>query len=200
MRDVPVHLELITPPASEPLEVEFVRDWHLRVASGSAEDDYLLQLIKAARRAGERITRRSFHPQTWALVLDAFPTWEIVVPRPPLRSVTSITYLDEDGVEQTLQGSPLGYTVSTPSGPYAKYGRIRPAYGETWPATRAQQGAVTVTFEAGYDVDGVPEDILQGMLLTVGEFYKQRSESVHAFNQNPALIRARDLFMGYRAY
>lgn len=200
MRDIPVHLELITPPTSEPLELDFVRDQHLRVANGSEEDWYLEQLIKAARRAGERITRRAFYPQTWAYVLDAFPAYEIVLPRPPLRSVTSITYLDEDGVEQTLAGSPSGYVVTTPSGPYAKYGRIRPAYDETWPATRNQIGAVTVTFEAGYDVGDVPEDILQGMLLTVGEFYKQRSESVHAFNQNPALIRARDLWLGYRCY
>ena len=144
MRDASYSLELVTGPESEPLEGDFVRDQHLRVASGSAEDDYIEHLIKAARRMAERITRRALMTQTWSMSMERFPACgEIVIPRPPLQSVESIVYLDENGVEQTWGGSPLPYDVTTPSGPSAKYGRIRPAYDEVWPTTRSQSMAST---------------------------------------------------------
>lgn len=204
MRDVSWHLELVEPPTTEPITVTEVLTDHLRSPNVDEEQPYAERLLKTARIMAERSTRRALMPQTWDLVMDGFPYPEILVPRPPLIEIVSITYVDADGVEQTLDAA--DYQVSAPKGPRAGRGRIRPAYGKTWPSTRAQMDAVTVTFEAGYESVGspaspdVPDDIIQGMLLVVGELYKQRSESVHAFNQNPALIRARDIWLGYRVY
>jgi uncharacterized phiE125 gp8 family phage protein len=189
-------LELVTPPSTDTLDVEFVRDEHLRAPGGDAEDAYIESLIVTSLRMAERITRRSLYPTTWALTLERFPAGAIAIPRPPLQSVVSITYIDTDGIEQTLD--PARYQVRAAQGPLAARGRILPAYGETWPATRCQMDAVTVTFVAGYAQ--VPEDITHARLLIIGELYKQRSESVHTINQNPALIRARDLLMPYRVY
>jgi uncharacterized phiE125 gp8 family phage protein len=209
MHDIRWHLEQDADdaPAYEPLTVDYVRDYHLRSPNGNAEDSYIETLIRVARRAAERVTRRALVPQTWRLVMSGFPCGgPIVVPKPPLQSVTAITYIDEDGVEQTWGGSPLPYEVVAPSGPQARYGLIAPAYEQVWPTTRRQLEAVTVEFIAGYPETGspaeaqIPEDITHGMLLMIGELYKQRSESVHAFNQNPALIRARDLWLGYQVY
>jgi hypothetical protein len=46
----------------------------------------------------------------------------------------------------------------------------------------------------------IPEDILHGQLLVIGEMYKLRSLSVHAFNQAPAVLQARNLWNAYRVY
>jgi hypothetical protein len=90
------------------------------------------------------------------------------------------------------------FTVLAPSGPKAAKGSITPLYDEVWPTTRAVPDAVRVEFVCGYTT--VPEDIDHGRLVMMGEMYKQRSLSVHAMNQNPALIQARDIWLNYRAY
>jgi uncharacterized phiE125 gp8 family phage protein len=161
MRDVTWHLEVIEKPDPlDVLEVEFVRDLHLRSAAGDAEDDYIEQAIRTAYRMAERTTRRALAPQTLALVIDErFPCGDILLPRPPLLSVSSIAYIDGDGAEQELTGSPAEFQVSTPSGPQAGYGRLRPLYGQPWPTTRCVLDAVTVTYRAGYpEEEGDPVD------------------------------------------
>lgn len=190
----------------DPLTLAFVRDSHLRVTSGTVENDYITSLMKTSFRRAERVTQRSLIPQQKALVLDRFPCWAIELPQPPCVSVESITYLDEDGAEQTLSGSPAEYDVSLPSGPTAGRARITPLYGMSWPAARCQPDAVTVTFTAGYPLAGsrevadIPEDITHGRLLMIAELYRQRSESVREPNQTPAMIRARELWLAYKAY
>src|SRR5690606_26519144 len=102
--------------------------------------------------------------QTLELVLDAFPRTVINVPLPPLQTVDSIAYIDPDGQTQTLD--PQTYDVD------AVGGRVAPAYGEAFPATRAVQNAVTVRFTAGYT--SVPEPIRAAMLLIIGDLYANR--------------------------
>lgn len=194
------HLDVIDVPTVHADDFAFVRDEHLRSPNGTEEDAYVHRLIATATLLAQRGTQRAVVPQTLELVMDAFPASGIELPCPPLRSVTSITYLDPDGVTQTLGGSPLPFNVVAPVGPHALRAIVFPFYGETWPDVRRQPGAVRVRYEAGYDIGDLPEDIRHGMLLVIGELYKQRSESVHAFAQNPALIRARDLWQAYRIY
>lgn len=197
--------QLETPDASaDPLDLATVRDDHLRSPNGSAEDGYIARLMLTSLRMAERVTNRSLLPTSWRQVHARFP-YEIVLQRPPLLTVSGIMYVDPDGAEQTLDGgSPEAFWMIAPLGPRAPKGRLRPLYGTCWPATRCQPDAVRVTFTAGYplnestDVADIPEDITHGRLLVIGELYKQRSESVHAFNQNPALIRARNLWLPYR--
>lgn len=199
------YTKLVEGPSDEPLDVADVRDNHLRSPNGSAEDAYIATLIASARRMAERITRRALISQRWQLIGSGFPVWYpgltncISVPNPPLVAVTSLTYIDSDGNQQALAEG-TDYLVSAPSGPTAGRAEITPAFGKTWPVARCQSDAVMVSFTAGYPEDQIPEDILHGMKLVIGEFYKQRSESVHAPNQNPALIRARDLWLPYRVY
>lgn len=207
------HIEQVTAPDvanEDSLSLAFVRDDHLRAVNGDAEDDFIRRLLKTSYRMAERATWRAHLQQTWAMVLDRFPCGDIVLPKPPLRSVTSITYTDDDGIEQELLGSPAGleFQVSTPDGPKAPKGRIRPLYDETWPSTRRVLDAVRIEFVCGYPLVGtysiadVPEDIDHGRLLVIGDMYKQRSESVIGFgvSVNPAIVRARDLWAGYRAW
>ncbi len=115
---------------------------------------------------------RSLITQTWDMDLDRFPAWAIEVPRPRLLSVESIKHVDTDGVLRTLDAS--GYRVDAKREP----GRITPAYGEVWPATRAVMNAVTVRFKAGYgdEAETVPADIRQALLLIVGRHYAHRED------------------------
>jgi uncharacterized phiE125 gp8 family phage protein len=97
------------------------------------------------------------------------PVSEILVPRPPLISVSSITYVDGNGTTQTL--SAAAYKVDTDSEP----GRITPAYGYCWPTTRAEINAIAITYVAGYATRAaVPASIKQAMLLLIGHWYENR--------------------------
>jgi uncharacterized phiE125 gp8 family phage protein len=212
---VEAHEDLVTPPTSEPITLDDAIV-HLR-ALNTNEDDYIDRLCSVVRRAAEFYTRRAIMPQTWALVMDRFPRrhgWGasfglshsplIRVGHPPVTSIVSITYVDVNGAPQTLD--PSQYEVDLPKGPYAGYARIRTAPGVTWPDTmRHVFDAVRVTFTAGYldtsltpPVPDVPEDLVHGMLLLMGELYKTRSLSTTT--PTPALISARWLWSPYRVY
>lgn len=132
-------------------------------------DSYLTRLLENATAAAERYTGRAFATQTWRLTLDRFPCRTIKLPRPPLQSVTSITYIDEDGAEQTLDSSL--YVVATDSHP----GRVAPAYDEVWPATRTTLEAVKITYVAGHtSVDDVPEEAKQAVGVMVADWFVNR--------------------------
>lgn len=132
-------------------------------------DVALSSLVKGARVAAERLTRRALVTQTWDLYLDCFPAWQLHVPKPVLQSVTSITYIDTDGVEQILAADQ--YRVDAASEP----ARITPAFGLVWPVTRAQTNAVKVRFVCGYGAAAdVPEGIKQWMKLRIKHFYDNR--------------------------
>ncbi len=167
-------LILITAPAAEPVTLAEAK-LHLKV-DGADDDALITTLVTAARRFAERFSRRALVTQTWDLVLDAFPADDgaIFVPRPQLQSVTSITYIDGAGSSQVLAASK--YKVDIASQP----GRIAPAFGQSWPATRAEMTAVTARFVAGYGAaSDVPESIKQAILLLLAHWYENR-EAVHA--------------------
>lgn len=200
-------LTIVTPPSELVVSVAFVRDDHLRAPNGSVEDDWIEQAVRTATRMGERDTHRSWVPQTLALKLDHFPCGsdDIRLPRPPIIEVDSITYVDVDGVTQTLNDSL--YALQETGRDVQIDGRIALAPDQVWPETQSgKRQAVTVTYRAGYVAVGspetvdVPEDLIHGVLLVVGELYKQRSLSVHAMNQNQAVITARGIWSGYTVY
>jgi uncharacterized phiE125 gp8 family phage protein len=203
--DITREVRSVTAPDYLPIAVATVEADHLRVAStGGEETTYVTGLIKTATRLAEKHTGRDLQLQRRELLLAGFPAGPIRLPHPPVRAIVSIVYLDDDGVEQTLATS--AYALRSNGRDVNREGWVEPVYGTTWPTARPHLGAVTVTYDTGYsdgaspEAAAIPDDILHGILLVIGELYKQRSESVHAFNQNPALIRARQLWDGYRIY
>lgn len=166
-------LTLVTPPAEEPVTLDEAK-LHCRVDAGITEHDALLSaLIVAAREQVESETGRALVSQTWRLTLDCFPPLPIVLPRAPLVSVDSISYLDTSGDSQTL--NPAAYRVVTDE----VLGKVVPVFGGQWPAARRTEGAVTVKFVAGYgEAQDVPQAIKQWILLAVGGWYGQREAIV----------------------
>ena len=108
---------------------------------------------------------RALVSQTWEWKIDRFWSSIIRVPLPPLQSVSSITYIDSNGDTQTLATSV--YNVLDTDNP-TRPGRIELAYGQSWPSTRAQADAVTITFVAGYgDRNSIPDATKHLIMLMV---------------------------------
>lgn len=174
-------LSLVTAVLAEPVSLAEVKAW-CRVDSDMHADDALLtSLITAARQSidgPDGWLGRALMKQTWDLKLDRFPAgWShvaqaydtIVVPLPPLISVTSLTYVDTAGTSTTL--ATTEYTVDTASEP----ARITPAYSKSWPSTRDVMHAVTVRIVCGYaTANAVPTPIKTGLKSLVAHLYAER--------------------------
>lgn len=163
----PFSLEESVAPAVEPISTAEAKSY---MSVDYATDDTLIDdLIKTARIELEEQCGLSFVNTTWILRLDGFPTGEIVVPRSPLSSVTSITYLDINGDSQTWDSSK--YQVDTKSKP----GRVKPTEAEgNFPSTQsATYNAVTMTFVAGFGAaaSNVPEDYQMLVRRVVRQLY-----------------------------
>jgi len=171
-----MQLTLVTSPAAEPLTLE-EGQLHLRVdGDDSTEDVLITALIKAAREWCEGFQGRSYITQTWKLTLDAFPASDavIVLPYPPIQSITSIKYIDTDGAEQTMSSD--DYSLNTAAEP----GEIELAYDASWPSIRSQRAAVEVTYVAGYGLTSstVPELFRHAIRLRLGDFYEHRETEI----------------------
>lgn len=168
---------------------------HLRV-DGSDEDTLISALVMAATEAAEQRTGRSLMPQRWTLTLDAFPC-VVELTRVPVTSVVSVKYDDINGVEQTLAVDQ--YVLHNAD----EYGvaKITPAYGLTWPSTRAAPGAVRIEFAAGYaNAAAVPAAIKSWIQLMIGAMYTNREAEVVGNGGAISLGFADRLLDRYRVY
>ncbi|EJW12738.1 hypothetical protein A33M_1708 [Rhodovulum sp. PH10] len=159
---------------------------HLRVEHD--EDDELIaaQVAAVAGQLDPAFSGwlgRALRPQTWRLDLLGFPRGEIVLPYPPLVSISSIFYTAPDGTEQTLAAG-TGYRI-VDSDSRGK-AMLAPPYGKSWPSVRTDYGAVRITFEAGYAVtsdgeaetDTLPPAIKAWAKLAVATLYDRRETVV----------------------
>lgn len=146
---------------------------HLRV-SGGQEDADVLRRLRAAVKHCEDLVHRAFVSRTYEYLLDGFPADGVIrLPRAPLQSVEEVTYVDSDGVEQTLDEDLYQVVTSAEPGEVVLYD------GCSWPTTKVQREAVTVTYVAGYGgPEAVPEDFKAAILLSLGDLYEQREESL----------------------
>lgn len=191
-------VRLITAPALEPVTVAEAKS-HLRLES-TLDDADVARLIRAAREYVELVCWRGLLTQTWELSLDGFygeDTLElgsrntgrirrlsyIELPMGELQSVSSVKYLDMNGALQTLAGSE--YDVDLVNVP----GRLRLAYGKSWPATREAWNAVRITYVVGWSAaGGVPEAIKQAMKLCISQMYETRLPSPTGTSTTDALL------------
>ncbi len=152
---------------------------HLRV-DHSNEDTHITRLRDAAVVWCQEFTRRQFINATKTLVMDGFPA-VIYPPVSSLVSVTTVSYEAPDNTTTTLSSS--GYDVDITREP----GRIVTAFGESWPATRAEINAVTVTYVAGYgaSTDDTPDAIKTAVLMLIAHLYENRESVILAVRIEP---------------
>ncbi|MFH0914830.1 MAG: head-tail connector protein [bacterium] len=144
------------------------------------EDAFLASLITVARQHAEMITGRALVTQTWQALLKEWPVIDrIMLPKPPLQSVTSVTYVDSDDASHTFSATlydlELASTIPTLN-PYHLNGSIVLAYGESWPSETLRPAApITIEFVAGYGAAAnVPVPVKQAILLLIGHWYENR--------------------------
>lgn len=118
---------------------------------------------------------RALLTQTWKWTIDGFSALA-EMPLPPLQSVSSVKYLDSDGVEQTLAADQ--YQVLGVNG-WDKASIVE-AYSASWPSHRSVSEAVNVTFVCGFgdDISDVPEDIRHAAMILLATFYENREAYV----------------------
>jgi len=160
-------LKVITPPATEPVGLPDIKP-QLRIdLDDESYDATLTPLITAAREWCEGFQNRAYLTQTLELALDEWPRGEIRLPRPPLQSVTSLTYTDRDGNTATWASS--NYIVDD----YSEPAEIVRASGVCWPtACLVPANGVKVRYVAGHAAAGsVPERVKQAIILLVAAWF-----------------------------
>lgn len=169
-------LALVTAPTIEPVTLAEAKA-HLRITVDD-ENGLIQTLIGAARQYVETATHRALLQQTWDDKRDAFPCGDIVLPLAPVTSVTSVSYVDQNGDTQVW--SSALYDTDLPVGPQAAKARITPGYGEIYPITRAEINAVTIRFVAGYGTTAatVPASLRAAIKGLIGHWYYNRETTV----------------------
>lgn len=179
-------LKAIGSVATEPVSLSTAR-LHLRLDTmGSPpthpDDALVTALITVARESVENFTELTVAANTFQMKLDYFADLAINLGTYPVNSITSITYVDTNGVTQTLASG--DYVLDT----FSKPAQIVLAYDKTWPAVRNQPNAVTVTFNAGFTgstspvSNVIPKALTQAMLLTITDLYENRGAIVSKQN------------------
>jgi len=165
-----MNVKVVTPPTTEPISLTEAK-LHCRVDE-TADDALITALITVAREEVQRMSYHALMPQTLELVLDRW-VHPIVLPYPPLTSVTSIKYVDEDAVETTWAST--NYLVSVDRIPaliVLKPNKELPS------ATLYPQEAIRVRYVAGYaTAAAVPQSLKQAMLLLIGHWYENRENT-----------------------
>ncbi|OFE11385.1 hypothetical protein PHACT_12570 [Pseudohongiella acticola] len=156
------------------VDLEFAKlQVHLE-AEDTAENALLDVLIRAAYRFAEAHTQTRIAPTQVVLVLDRFPVNSnpIEVPWTPVRAISSLEYIDQDGQEQSLDPETLRLDSRS------IYASIYPQFGTSWPVAIAEPESVTITLDVGFAEDDEPADITAAILLTIGHLYENRESVV----------------------
>ncbi len=142
------------------------------LTTGATDESGLIDdLIADARETVENDTRQALITQTLRYTLDVFPGWEIELPKPPLQSISSISYIDQQGNTVTLASTDYVYDArSMPA-------RVTPPYGKVWPIPRYVENAVTIDYVAGYGAStDVPKRHKQLVKRWVTHLYEHRGD------------------------
>lgn len=162
------------------------------------EDTLLAVFISAAREWAEKFCQRAIVEQTVEYMLDAWPCGAVELPWGEVIDVEAVTYVDQDGVQQTWSDYLLDATTEP--------ARLAPAYGESYPATRTQSGAITIRYRAGYApgdgsptdyAENVPAAIKAAILMTAAHWFEHR-EAVIDGNVMETPLSAQSLLWAYR--
>jgi uncharacterized phiE125 gp8 family phage protein len=183
---------VVTPPSAEVVSVEQVKD-HLNI--DHSDDDALLSAYIAAATAvidgPEGWLGRAIGEQVLEARLDDFGTGPILLPYPPLVTLSSVKYVDGDGVEQVLASTEYELLGS----------ELDLAWGKSWPSVRSQREAVRIRYTAGYSGEIDPR-IHAAILLMVGDLHANRETVVVGSISSPIQMSTtvENLLAGLRVY
>ena len=139
---------------------------HLRI-SGPSQDDELLLLIEASTERLERDINRGLLQATWQQAMYSFPKNgdKIDIMMGATTTVSSITYIDTDGVTQTLDPTLWSFSLER---------SCVFSTSQEWPCVNQESVSdkVFVNFTCGQADGGcLPRLYKQAILLEVGRAY-----------------------------
>lgn len=156
------HAKVIDPPAEMPVTVEEVRA-RLRIDAVDDGPDVTL-LIAAATDHVEKYCNTPLVSRTVEVRCDSFSDLAYL-PIAPVSVVSSIAYIDNDGVELTLPDTVYELRVENLSA------AVVLKAGQVWPKARADS-RITVTGVFGYE--DVPPAVKHAILRYIGDAYANR--------------------------
>jgi uncharacterized phiE125 gp8 family phage protein len=156
---------LVSYPATLAVSVADLKS-HLRI-DASTEDSLLTSYIQTATKYAEEYCGRQFITASFKAYLDCWQTGKLYLDWPPLVSVTSVKYIDNNGAEQTWDAS--NYQVVTS----AHRGYI---YSTDSPPHRTQPQAAYIAYNAGYGsaASSLPFQAIHAIKLLAGNYYENR--------------------------
>jgi uncharacterized phiE125 gp8 family phage protein len=189
-----VGLKIITPQTVTPISIVGLDalKQHLQEATDVSDEDQLItSYLNAAWKLAEAHTWRQFLVCSYRYTLMSFTAQQpelrygrrltnILIPKPPLRSIDSVKYLDGDGTQITLAAN-TDYFADLDS----DIGSLWPAIGKSWPCVRRNHpAAVEITFTAGYGntLADMPDVLLHALRLQLASWWRNR-ESVDTRQQ-----------------
>jgi uncharacterized phiE125 gp8 family phage protein len=161
-------LTLTSAPADEPVTVAEAKT-HLRL-DGAAEDILIASLIVTSRLHVEAALGLALITQGWRLTLDRWPEAGVVrFPLRPIRSIASVTVVDEAGTPAVVPGEDYlldGQALSP---------RLIPRDGK-WPKPGPRANGIEIQFSAGIgdEPEDIPQPIRHAILLLVAHWYEHR--------------------------
>lgn len=175
----PAALRRTVDPSTLPVTLEEFK-LHARIDIDD-DDDFCTSALTAATDQCEVETERALVTQTWRAL---YPDWAVclVLPRPPLASVTSVEYQDTAGDWQTVASS--NYYVHTDAEP----GIIQFKDTYSFQSLSDSAFAVRVVFVTGYGAaSDVPENAKRAICILAAHYYENRQ--VVALGQTPLPIQ-----------
>lgn len=157
--------------AQAPVSLDEARD-HC-IIEDHDQDASLARKLKSSIAHAERVLGRNLGPVT---VLHKLSNWPqngfIYAPTAPIRAITSVKYLDTNGVEQTITST--NYALIQQVTPI-----VRPISTYSWPSLYEASDAVRIEWAAGWaTAAAVPMDIKEGVLKLLSEFNWNREDTI----------------------
>lgn len=196
----------ITPPTSLAVPLADVKKYlHI---DDTENDVIITRLIKAATFYAQNNTGAWFAPTELEYRLAEWP-WgldypnRIALPAFPVRSLTSVKYLDKDGAEQTVD--PSNYELVAG----ASISLVMFERGFTYPGIKRGTYPVRFRFKAGYNTPvpatgddpklNIPEEAIVAIMMVVVNWYENRGD-IASNNLKDALTAADNILAQLRIY
>ena len=174
---------------------------HLAVLH-SDHDTLIGDLVSAATTAVEDMTGCLVAQRTLRLTLEFFPSDGILLPRPPVQSITNIQYYDDSDTLQTWSAAEYVSDIYADSPWVASImsSWVKPGSGLSWPTVYQRLDAIQVNYTSGWKAAAdVPGPIVQAIKLLLGDMYEHREETT--IGPSPAMLGAVTRYLApYRAY
>ncbi len=171
-------------PTNEPLSLEDAKTFMHILESD--EDALITSMIISAREYAESYTNRQFEIATWELITDCFFSG-LTIPKSTVTEISTIEYMDSDGVYQTL--STDDYYL------YNEYGAGK-IHINSMPPYKDDKRWIKITFKAGYET--VPSSIVSYLKVLVSTMYENREQYIVGVSvetiANPAIHKMLDMY------